>query len=75
MIQRVLSALLGVLFLVAVFVFTSILVAVALTTGLLLAGWMWWRSRGRESGQRGRVIQGEYRVVTRVERLPHRERR
>ena len=48
MLQRVLSTLLGVLFLIAVFVFTSILVAVALTTGLLLAAWVWWRSRGRE---------------------------
>ena len=63
MIQRVLSALMGVLFLIAVFVFTSILVAVALTAGLLLAGWIWWRSRGRVSGRRGRVVEGEYRVV------------
>jgi hypothetical protein len=63
MIQRVLSALLGVLFLIAVFVFTSILVAVALTTGLLLAGWMWWRSRGRVPARRGQVIEGEYREV------------
>jgi len=61
MIQRVLSALLGLLFLAAVFVFTSILVAMALTAGLLLAGWMWWR--GRERGRSGRVIEGEYRVV------------
>jgi hypothetical protein len=59
MIQRILSTLLGVLFLIAVFVFTSILVAVALTAGMLLWGWLWWRSRGR----RGRVIEGEYRVV------------
>jgi hypothetical protein len=63
MIQRVLSALLGVLFLVVVFIFTSIFVALALTAGLLLAGWIWWRSRGRVSGRRGRVIDGEYRVV------------
>lgn len=59
MIQRVLSTLLGVLFLIAVFIFTSILVAIALTAGLLLAGWLWWRSRGRK----GQVIEGEYRVV------------
>jgi hypothetical protein len=50
---------LGVLFLIAVFIFTSILVAIALTAGLLLAGWLWWRARGRK----GRVIEGEYRVV------------
>ena len=63
MIQRVLSTLLGVLFLVAVFVFTSILVVIALTAGLLLAGWVWWRSRGRVPEHRGQVIEGEYREV------------
>jgi hypothetical protein len=63
MIQRVLSAILGVLFLVAVFVFTSILVAIALTAGLVLAGWVWWRSRGRVPERRGHVIEGEYREV------------
>jgi CDP-diglyceride synthetase len=59
MIQRVLSAILGVLFLIAVFLFTSLLVAVVLTAVLLLWAWAWWRARGR----RGRVIEGEYRVV------------
>ena len=63
MIQRVLSAILGVLFVVAVFVFTSILVAIALAAGLVLAGWIWWRSRGRVPKQRGQVIEGEYREV------------
>jgi Flp pilus assembly protein TadB len=63
MIQRVLSAVLGVLFVVAVFVFTSILVAIALAAGLVLAGWIWWRSRGRVPKQRGQVIEGEYREV------------
>jgi len=63
MIQRVLSTLLGVLFLIAVFVFTSILVAVALATGLVLAGWLWWRSRGRVPQRRGQVIEGEYHEV------------
>jgi hypothetical protein len=61
MIQRVLSVLLAALFLVAVFVFTSILVAVGLTAGLLLAGWIWWRGRRRVAG--GRVVEGEYRVI------------
>lgn len=62
-IQRIVAALLGVLLLVAVFVFVSFLLALALTAGLLLAGWMWWRSRRRVSGRRGHVIEGEYRVV------------
>ena len=72
-IQRIVAALLGVLFLIAAFVFVSFLLALALTAGLLLGGWMWWRGRGR----RGRTIEGEYRVVTRVtrvERLPQRKR-
>ena len=63
MIQRALSALLAVLFMVAVFVFTSILVAIALTAGLLLAGWAWWRSRRRVRAAGGQVIEGEYREV------------
>jgi hypothetical protein len=59
MIQRVLSAVLTVLFLITVFVFTTILLALALTAGLLLTGWIWWRTRGR----RNRVIEGEYRII------------
>jgi hypothetical protein len=63
MIQRVIVALsaavLGALFLIAVFVFTTFLVALALTAGLLGYAWLWWRSRGR----RRRVIEGEYRVI------------
>jgi len=59
MIQRLLAAVVAVLFLIAVFLLTSLLVAIALTAGLLLAGWAWWRSRKRG----GTVIEGEYRVV------------
>ena len=43
MIQRIVAALLGVVLLVAVFVFVSFLLALAVTAGLLLGGWMWWR--------------------------------
>ena len=63
MIQRILSALLGLAFLVVVFIFASILVAIALTAALLLGGWMWWRGRGRVGVRRGRVVEGESRVV------------
>jgi hypothetical protein len=55
MIQRLLAAILGVLFLIAVFLFTMVLVTIS------LAGyaWLWWRSRR----ERRRVIEGEYRVI------------
>jgi hypothetical protein len=63
MIQRILSLLLGLAFLVVVFIFASILVAIGLTAALLLGGWMWWRGRGRVTVRHGRVIEGESRVV------------
>ena len=59
MIQRLLAGVLGVLFLVAVFLFTTFLVALALTIGLAGYAWLWWRSRR----QRRRVIEGEFRVI------------
>ena len=59
MIQRLLTAVLGVVFLITVFVLTAFVVALALTAGLLGYAWLWWRSRG----QRRRVIEGEYRVI------------
>jgi hypothetical protein len=65
MIQRVVSAFLGVVLLAAIFLFTSFLIAVALTIGILAWAWLWWRSRGRA----GRVIEGQYRVVTKIERI------
>jgi O-antigen/teichoic acid export membrane protein len=63
MIQRILSTLLGLAFLVVVFIFASVLVAIVLTAALLLGGWMWWRGRGRVTQRRGRVVEGESRVV------------
>jgi hypothetical protein len=63
MLQRILSTLLGLAFLVVVFIFASVLLAIVLTAALLLGGWMWWRGRGRVPQRRGRVIEGESRVV------------
>jgi len=68
MIQRILTALLGLgLFIVALFV-TSLLVAAVLATVLLTWTWARWRSRhdvpiraAPASG--GRVIEGEYRRI------------
>jgi Flp pilus assembly protein TadB len=58
LLQRLLSAVVGLAFVVAVFLFTSLLVALALTSGLLLSAWLWWRGRRRG----GHVIEGEFRV-------------
>jgi hypothetical protein len=64
MIQRILATVLGLALLAVVFIFTSILLAIGLTAALLLGAWMWWRGRGQVmSTRRGRVIEGESRVV------------
>jgi hypothetical protein len=64
MIQRVVSTLLGLAFLVLAFLFASVLLFVGLAAALLLGGWMWWHGRGRiVTTRRGRVIEGESRVV------------
>ena len=64
MVQRILATVLGLALLAAVLIFTSILLAIGLTAALLLGGWMWWRGRGRVViTRRGRVIEGESRVV------------
>jgi hypothetical protein len=59
MIQRIVSTLLALGLLVAVFVFASILVALAVTAGLLLWAGIWWRGRAR----RAQVVEGEYRII------------
>ena len=64
MLQRLLFAALAVVFVIAVFLFTALLVALAASAGLVLAGWAWWRGRQvRRNG--GRVIEGEYRIIAR----------
>ena len=63
MIQRILSALLGLAIVAVAFVFASILVAIGLMAALLLGGWIWWRGRGRVTRRGGRIIEGESRVV------------
>jgi hypothetical protein len=63
MIQRILSGLLGLVFIALTFIFASFILAVALTAGLLLAGWMWWRARNRVQRSGSRVIEGEYRII------------
>ena len=72
--QRVLGLLLGLLFLVAVLVFASLALGVLLAVGLVIWGWVWWRARSlRRAPGRGVVIEGEYRDVTRSQRIERRE--
>ena len=59
MIQRILSAVLGVLFIAVTFILASFILAAALTAGLVLGALVWWRAR--KAGRR--VIEGEYRIV------------
>lgn len=73
LIQRIVGVLLGVLFLVAVFVFASLALGVLLAVGLVTWGWLWWRSRsGRAVSRGGAVIEGEYRDVTPSQRVEDR---
>lgn len=74
-IQRIVGILLGLLFLAAVLVFTSLALGVLLALGLVVWGWVWWRSRSLRRSQRGgAVIDGEYRDVTQSQRLEERHR-
>ena len=69
LIQRVVGVLLGLLFLVAAFVFASLALGILLAAGLVVWGWLWWRTRSslpRDRGPAGgsAVIEGEYRDLT-----------
>jgi hypothetical protein len=62
MIARILSAVLGLVFVVLTFIFASLIVATAVAAGLLLWAWAWWRGRklARNAPQ---VVEGEYRII------------
>lgn len=74
LLQRLLGTVLGVLFLLAAFVFASIALGVILAVGLIVWAWLWWRGRSlpRDAGT---VIEGEFRDVTPGERLEDRDPR
>lgn len=64
LLQRLLGAFLGVLFLLAVLVFASLALGLIFALSLALWAWLWWRGRSlRKAG--GNVIEGEYRDETR----------
>ena len=64
MLQRILTALLGLALVIVAFLITSLLIAVILTAGLLAWAWLWWRGPRRvPTSDGGRVIEGEYRII------------
>jgi hypothetical protein len=72
--QRVVGVGLGLLFLVAVFIFTSLIVAALLAVGLVVWGWVWWRTRALRRAQRGgAIVEGEFRDVTPSRRIERRD--
>jgi hypothetical protein len=79
LLQRLVGIVLGLLFLVAVFVFASLALGILLAAGLVAWGWLWWRSRSqlpRDTGSRGgAVVEGEYRDLTPGQRIEDRDRR
>ena len=76
LIQRLMGVLLGVLFLVAAFVFASLALGILLAAGLVAWGWLWWRSRLQpRSPGAGTVIEGEYRNETPLQRAEERDER
>jgi heme A synthase len=72
-VQRLLGAVVAILFLLAALVFASVALGIALAIGVVAWAWLWWRSRSLP--RRRVVIEGEYRDVTDVERLENRGRR
>jgi len=72
LVQRLLGAVMAILFLLAALVFTSIALGIALAIGVGVWAWLWWRSRSLP--RRRVIIEGEYRDVTDAERLEGRGR-
>lgn len=70
-IQRVIGILLGLVFLVAVFVFASLALGILVAAGIVVWGWLWWRSRSAVAppSRGGSVVEGEYRDVTPSQRI------
>jgi O-antigen/teichoic acid export membrane protein len=75
LVQRLLGAVVGILFLLATLVFASVALGIAIAVGVVIWAWLWWRSRSLP--RRRVVIEGEYRDVTELEQVegPGGERR
>ena len=72
-VQRLLGAVLFILFLVGALVFASVALGIALAVGVAVWVVLWWRSRSLP--RRRVIIEGEFRDVTDLERLEDREGR
>ena len=72
LIQRIVGVLLGLIFVLAVFVFASLALGILLAAGLVLWGWLWWR--GRSLRRHGATIEGEFRDVTATQRIEEQRR-
>ena len=70
LLQRLVGGLLAIVFLLAVLVFATFALGVLLAVGVLVWGWLWWRSR---SLREGNVIEGQYRDETPLQHLEDRE--
>ena len=67
LVQRVVSLLLGALFLAALLIFASIALVVLAVLGLAGGAWLWWRSRAKPAGH---IIEGEFKRVEERDKLP-----
>jgi hypothetical protein len=74
LVQRIVGAVLGLLFILAVFVFASIALGILLAVGLVAWAWLWWRSRSLPARGAGTIVEGEYRDVTPRKQLEERDK-
>jgi hypothetical protein len=72
-VQRIVGVVLGLLFLVAVFVFASIILGALIAIGIAIWAWVWWRTRSLRKARGGAVIEGEFRDATPPPRLDKRD--
>ncbi len=68
--QRITGVVLGLLFILAAFVFASLMLGALIAVGILVWAWMWWRAQRGD----GAAIEGEYRDVTRAEVIEDQDR-
>jgi len=75
MLQRFIGAVVGALAFVFLFIFASFVLALVVAAGLLIGGWLWWRTRHlRRTArqQKGSIIEGEFRDETAPQRIERR---